>query len=624
MRLYSGTSVQFIADTTQNQIAEKLRESFFIHFRFYPSPSEVNSWRNSLRAIKDIFVLGNLIDHGIILEYQLPLSSKRLDCLICGKNSLDKENAIIIELKQWEKCAITDAENSVMTYVGGGQREVLHPSVQVGQYKKYIADVHTAFNEGEVVDLSACCFLHNYTIQKNDVLMDEKFRNSFTEFPIFSVDDSIKFKDYLVEKMNKGDGLSVLKKIEESKYRPSKKLMENVSAVIKNEARYILLDEQKVVFDKVLAIAKEGFHNRKKNVLIIHGGPGTGKSVIAINLMAELLKNHYTTHYATGSKSFTQTLWEIVGDPTLFKYFNNYSQAQQNEIDVLICDESHRIRVSSNHRFTKLENRSDIFQIEELLKAAKVSVFFIDDRQIVRPGEIGSSAYIKEYAEKYDAIIHEYFLEAQFRCNGSDAFINWIDNTLDIRKTANILWDRNDEFDFKIFDSPFDLETAVTEKNKQGFSARLMAGFCWKWSDPNADGTLIDDVSIGTFHRPWNAKPKDMRKNNKSVRLKNIPESNLWAYDANGVGQVGCIYTAQGFEFDYAGIIIGKDLTYDFNKGWLAHKDESQDTVVRNSKDQFLELIKNTYRVLFTRGMKGCYVYFADKTTEKFFKSRIE
>lgn len=621
MILYSGTSQQFIQDTIQNQITEKLKQAFFFHLRYNPSLGEVNSWRNSLKAICMIFQYANLIDHGVILEYQLPLSSLRLDCLICGKDSSLIDNAIIIELKQWDKCKDADGENEVITWVGGSLKEVLHPSVQVGRYKSYLQDVHTAFYEENPISLFACTYLHNYNYYSADIIFSKKFDKALSDYPLFTADDVEKLKSYLSTKLQKGDGIDVLKRIEQSKYRPSRKLMDHVGNVIKGVPSYTLLDEQQVVYDKVFSFAKEGFHDKQKATLIVKGGPGTGKSVIAINLMADLLLKGYNAHYATGSRAFTQTLRNIIGarGSVQFKYFNSYMDVEPNTLDVLICDEAHRLRTSSNNRFTPKMKKSNETQIDEIIRAAKVSVFFIDDDQIVRPGEIGSVAYIKEAANKNKCKIFEYELDIQFRCSGSDAFVNWINNTLGIKRTANVLWDLKEEFDFKIFNSPEALENAIREKAKNKTTARMTAGFCWSWSMPDKDGNLENDVVIGGYKRPWNAKPE--AKN----LAKGIPVSNLWANDPNGINQIGCIYTAQGFEFDYVGVIIGNDLTYDFEtQSWKGIPENSADTVVKRSKDQFLRLTKNTYRVLLSRGMKGCYVYFLDKEAEKFFKTRLE
>ncbi|MFY9199625.1 MAG: DUF2075 domain-containing protein, partial [Methanosarcina flavescens] len=322
-----------------------------------------------------------------------------------------------------------------------------------------------------------------------------------------------------------------------------------------------------------------------------------------------------------GSRAFTETLRKIVGTrgSAQFKYFNSYMNEEENSVDVLIADEAHRIRKTSNNRFTPLERKSKIPQIEELINVAKVLVLFIDDDQVVRPDEIGSVEYIKAYAKENNCQVFEYELEAQFRCNGSDGFVNWVNNTLGIQKTANVIWTQKEEFDFQIMSSPEELEASIIEKIKEGFTGRLTAGFCWPWSQPNRDGKLLNDVVIGDFKRPWNAK-QDAKK-----LAKHIPKAPLWAYDPNGINQVGCVYTIQGFEFDYVGVIFGKDLVYNFDiQRWEGHPEYSEDTVVKRSNDQFTDLVKNTYRVLLSRGMKGCYVYFMDKDTENFFKSRME
>jgi uncharacterized protein len=621
VRLFAGTSEQFLEDTVQNQIAEKLRLAFFGYFRYYPSLSELNSWRNSLRAVSMVFQNAKLTDQGILLEYQLPMTSKRLDCMICGKDNSGKDNAIIIELKQWDRCQEAPGKNEVISWVGG-RRELLHPSVQVSQYKRYLKDTHTAFYEApNPVILNACAYLHNYNVYSEDVLFSKKFAEALLNSPLFTADDVNKLSGYLSVKLDLGKGIDVLKRIEESKYRPSKKLMDHVGNVIRGIPEYILLDEQQIVYDSVFSCAKSGFHDKQKTVIIIKGGPGTGKSVIAINLMADLLLKGYNAQYATGSRAFTETLRKIIKSrgAAQFKYFNSYTEAENNAIDVLIADEAHRLRETSFNRFTPKAERSTVPQIEEILGASKVSAFFIDDDQIVRPGEIGSINYIKEYAAKNNCKVFEYELEAQFRCNGSDAFVNWVNNTLGIKRTANVIWDQHEEFDLKVFDSPEDLENAIRTKVKAGYTGRVSAGFCWPWSNPKADGTLEDDVNIGDYRRPWNAKP-DAR-----IIAEGIPKSNLWAYDPNGINQVGCVYTAQGFEFDYAGVIFGNDLTYNFDQQtWKGHPENSADNIVKRSKNNFTELIKNTYRVLLSRGMKGCYIYFTDKETERFFKSRIE
>ncbi len=620
MRLYAGPSTHFIRDTVNNQIAGKLEDAFFRSYGFKPWRSEVASWQNSLHTMAHVLEGAGLKDHGVLLEYQLPLSSLRLDCMICGQNAAEIDNAVIVELKQWGQCEASEGDK-VVTWLGGGKRDVLHPSVQVGQYQQYLEDAHTAFHEDpNPIKLSACSYLHNYHPDDDDVLLAEPFTATLERYPLFSADDVGPLKDFLSLRLEAGQGLPVLRRVEESRYRPSRKLMDHVASLIAGKSEYVLLDEQLVVYEKVMAAAQHGFDDRRKTVLLIQGGPGTGKSLIAINLMGDLSRVGYNTQYATGSKAFTETLRKSVGSraASQVKYFNSYLGAESNDVDVLICDEAHRIRETSDNRFTRAKRTGEP-QVDELIGAGKVSVFFVDDRQVVRSGEIGSSDHIREHAERAGCRILEYQLEAQFRCAGSDGFVRWVENTLQIARTANAIWEGSEGFDFQIMESPLALDDAIRKKAAAGHSARVTAGFCWKWSNPLDDGTLVEDVVFGDYRRPWNAKSSAGRL------ARGIPKESLWATDPRGIDQVGCIYTAQGFEFDYAGVIFGSDLRYDPDRGaWVGHPECSYDGAVKRSGSRFLELVKNTYRVLLSRGMKGCYVYFMDRDTERFVRSRMQ
>lgn len=623
MRLYSGSTPEFISSSARNQISEVLRTSFRSHFGFEPPESEVRSWRESLRAMSQVVTEANLDDHGVILEYQLPLTSKRLDCLFTGHASGNQGKAVVVELKQWDEASVGDGEGLVRTFVGGNVRNVLHPCAQVNQYRRYLMDGHEVFHGPEAVGLEACAYLHNYHAKADDAIFASCFDGYRSIAPLFTAGAVPELVEFLGKSLSHGRGMPILERIEKSRYRPSKRLLEHVNGVIRNEPRFVLLDEQQVVFQRVLAQVRDKLEKGQKHVFLVRGGPGTGKSVLAINLLSEISRLGLNAQYATGSRAFTRTLQKIVGTRAAaqFKYFNNYGAADPGVVDVLICDESHRIRASSNHRFTRAAQRSTRAQIRELLDASRVSVFFIDDLQIVRPGEVGSSSLIREAAKELKCEPEEHELEAQFRCHGSAGLVNWIDNTLGTRNTANAIWDQSQEsFEFKIVDSPKQLDAEIRSKAREDATARLVAGFCWPWSkEPDESGKLVADVCIGDFARPWNAHPEANRRSTTA------PVSDLWAYDPRGIDQIGCIYTAQGFEFDYVGVIWGTDLRYDPDAGaWIGDRTKSCDSVVKRSGDQFGELIKNTYRTLLTRGMKGCYICFLDKETERFIRSRTK
>jgi len=632
MRLFAGNSRQFIDLNRRNQMSTLLEEEFLRQLGRRPSTQEVYSWTNSLLRLSILFEDAQLTNQGIFLEYQLPSYGNRIDCIVCGKDETNKDQAVIIELKQWSKVKLSEYDSDrVVTWVAGGNRDLLHPSVQSLSYRDYLAMNHTAFyDETSPIGLQCCSYLHNYRIVDNDPLFDDRFRSYTTESPVFTLDDSTELEAYIYNRVAGGDGMEILARIEGGKHRPSKKLMQHVSETIKKKLNgefrllgspnedYILLDEQIIAYDDVLSIVKKGISSRHKFSIIIKGGPGTGKSVIALKLLADLNTLGFNAQYATGSNSFTETLRKIVGNHSKghFKYFMSYGDAEPNEVDVLLMDESHRIREKTGYPF-KSTGR---LQIEDLIRACKIAVFFVDDLQVVRPNEIGNVGFIKENSERLGCKIHEIELNSQFRCAGSDAFINWVNHMLHIRITANPEWIPDPNFEFRIFESAKTLDEAIKEKVEEGFSARLTAGYCWHWSDrPEADGSLHEDVVIGDFRRPWNAP------NGITNIRRDIPKASFWAYDTNGINQVGCIYTAQGFEFDYVGVIFGKDLKYNFSTNeWEGFPGESHDPSIRSSGDSFLQLVKNTYRVLLTRGHKGCYVYFMNKDTENYFRSRIQ
>jgi len=623
MHLYSGTSIDFIDQTQRNQISARLADSFFDHFRYKPGDSEVRSWQNSLVRVASVMELGDFRDQGVIVEYQLPLTSKRLDVMLTGHGSGGVAGAVVLELKQWDKVDRSPIDECVETFVGGGLRDMLHPSRQAADYQQYLLDTHTAFSDGDIV-LRACGYLHNMKKANATELFDKRFEDLIRHCPSFTGDDVEDIVPFLAATVGEGGGAEPLRRILEGKHRPHRRLLEHTANVIRNEPVFTLLDEQRVTFNHVLGIVRAYQLGDQSVVVLVRGGPGTGKSLVAINLLAEMAAQNFVSIHATGSKAFTENLRKQVGTRAAkqFVYFNSFSGVESRSIDLLVCDEAHRIRSSSNNRFTKKDKRSDRDQIEELIDVAKVSVFLIDDMQVVRPGEVGSTQLIKEAAEARGIRVIEHELEAQFRCNGSDGYVQWVDNTLEMRKTPHILWERDDPFDFDIVDSPEELDSLIRSRADEGATARIAAGFCWPWSKQKSDGTLVNDVKLKGWERPWNARPDSRRL------AEGIPKSNFWASDPGGIDQVGCIYTAQGFEFDYAGVIWGRDLVYRPNEGWIGQPEFSEDSVVKkgakSAPAEFTRLVKSTYRVLLTRGLKGCYIYFEDEQTRDFVLSRTE
>jgi len=179
-------------------------------------------------------------------------------------------------------------------------------------------------------------------------------------------------------------------------------------------------------------------------------------------------------------------------------------------------------------------------------------------------------------------------------------------------------WTGDPDFTVQVADSPHELENVLQAKLDAGYAARMSAGFCWPWSNPNPDGSLVADVVVGDWSRPWNLR------GDRAVG--GAPPSALWATDPAGFGQVGCVYTAQGFEYDWNGVILGPDLVWR-NGGWVAERSANKDPNLRSRSavpDQdFERLVRNVYKVLLTRGMIGTVIYSTDAETRAMLRSLI-
>ncbi len=637
IRLYSASASDFIQTCKTNQIGLVLETNFLKYLGRKPQIPELMAFQNSLPRMKDQLEELKWKNAGVIVEYQMPSYGGRVDFMVFGKTNQGKDTGVLIELKQWQKAEASELNSDkLVTWTGGGKREVLHPSVQAYNYKEYLKQNLSPFYEENPILLNGCSYLHNYRREEDDILFDPRFLRVLHDVPCYTsdTDDYYNLNYFLTTHIDVPEGESSLKRILNGDKRPSKKLMVHVSETIKDGLKnpdigkllgsigevpndYVLLDDQIVVFEIVFGLAKQ--KRKKKQIVLVHGGPGTGKSVISLQLLAKLHAEGFNAEYATGSNSFTETIRSLVGggNKQFFKYFMSYGAYEENHLDVLILDEAHRIREKTGYPF-KSTGRP---QIMDIIRSSKTLVFFLDDKQVVRPGEIGSSTQIKQTAIENGYDLHEVHLKAQFRCAGSDGFINWVSDVLGIEETANPMWIKDPDFSFEIVSDVNELDAKIRAQVRTQCTGRLMAGYCWDWTkDPDENGQLKSDVKIGDFERPWNAH------NDAKGLARDVPKASFWAFQPGGIDQVGCIYTAQGFEFDYAGIIFGNDLVYRFDLGkWIVIRENCKDPMVKKEQDdeKLASYLKNTYRVLLTRAQKGCYVYFLDSETEKFIKSRM-
>ncbi len=648
--LYNEPQSVFISDVERNFVSQKMRhtaEKAGIH----SAENEIASWENNAPHIARLLTQCGAKDSYVTFEFLVPFSRKRIDCMIYGTGEDNSENVIHIELKQWSNktVGIADSDGNFTTddvanrqpddvifnveaFTGHANRIVAHPSQQVKGYQGYLSNFIEVFSNQEV-SLTGLAYCYNYAKNANpSYLYDDKYAALLSQYPTYAKDQFDELTEKLTGLLKKGAGLSIFNKVIESPIRPSKKLLNEVTSMIEqgDTSAFSLLEDQIVarnmILDKIRPLLKDN-SQFEKSVIVVKGGPGTGKTVIALHVLAELSRHQLSVQYATKSKPLLEGVRHQIRPKArlLFQNVTSYVPAttDENTLDVVLVDEAHRIENFTIDRYRPERSETGMPQVDTIIRAAKVSVFFIDDRQAIRGREIGSAELIREAAKRWNAKVEECELTSQFRCNGSDNYMDWLEQVLYNKPITSSF--QPEDFDLKIFPDPQTMYDALVEQNnKANQTARLMAGFCWPWSKNVVDGDLVKDVQIGNFAMPW--ETSDGVPYQKLT--KKYPRWFEWAYKPLGIEQVGCIYTAQGFEFDYAGVIIGGDLKYDpVSKQIFTDKSACKDPVLRQNRQEatmtFDDYVRNIYRVLMTRGMKGCYIYAVDENLSKYLNGLI-
>ena len=623
MLVYEGIKSGFINDVDLGIIADKIRNKYIEKIKRRPSAPEFNSWKNSMQYMRGVLSDSEIPNNtGIAIEYNIPPTGCRIDFMMSGYNK-DKSNVVIIELKQWDKAIEVgqmDGIYKVNTYTGGGMRDVNHPSYQAMTYANLIKD----YNENvqlKDINVIPCAYLHNYYFEDDDTLLSNNYKDYTDKAPLFGHNDVIKLRNFIKKYIENGDDGNILYEIDHGRIRPSKMLQDSLSKMLKGNKEFYMIDNQKIVYEYAIKNAIDTISKNDKNVMIVRGGPGTGKSVLAINLLVELNNRNMTCFYVT-KNSAPRSVYatKLRGEYTqsyinhLFQGSGSFIDEERNKLDCLVVDEAHRLNEKSGLFQNKGEN-----QVKEIINAAKFSIFFIDENQKVTLKDIGSEDVIRKFANELGAGIYTFDLDSQFRCNGSDGYLAWLDRVLEIRDTANFDIDGFD-YDFKVFDDPNEMRKAIEEKNSINNKSRIVAGYCWEWPTGNTrKDTNYHEIKIPekNFEISWN-----------------LDSGEDFAIGATSVNEAGCIHTVQGLEFDYVGVIIGDDLRYengqivtDYTK--RAKSDNSLKGINKIVKENGEEkakqmadsIIKNTYRTLMTRGMKGCYVYCVDKGMQEYLKN---
>lgn len=610
-----------MTEVLEDTIAYSIRDNIRKKMNRKTGEAEFRSWANSLEYMYKVLNDDDIPEEsGIAIEYNLPNTAKRVDFLISGYDSKQLPNVVIIELKQWEKLnKVEGLDGLVETFTGGANRRVVHPSYQAWSYAEMIKD----YNEyAQIADIKLwpCAYLHNYLREEDDPLDDEIYKDYLNDAPAFTKGDVRKLRAYIKEVVKEGDNNEILYEIDNGRIKPSKSLQDAIVGMLESNPEFNLIDDQKVVFERIMELSRKCENDGRKRVLIARGGPGTGKTVIAINLLARLTQEGVFAQYCS-KNSAPRLVYakKLKGHRTkssidnMFKGSGSYVDAPKDAVGAILADEAHRLNEKSG-----LYGNQGVNQIHEIIRTARLSVFFIDESQRVTVKDIGSVDEIKHWATFNNAEVFEDELSSQFRCNGSDGYLAWLDDVLEIRETANYNLEAPN-YEFMVFDSPEEMRNRVVERNQSSNKARILAGYCWNWPKAGRSDTNTHEIKIGDFEISWN-----------------LDGGESFAISPTSINEAGCIHTTQGLEFEYVGVIIGDDLRYedgalvtDFKK--RAKTDQSIKGLKKMEGDDperthrlADQIIKNTYRTLMTRGMKGCYVYATDKGLRDYLKNRVK
>jgi hypothetical protein len=609
MIVYQSSKLGFCDDVASGDIDQLILERMRGTLGRGVGVSEVRSWHQSLTHMHLVLTDAEIPDDaGVGIEYQIPQTAKRIDVLVSGRSDEEHDQAVIIELKQWETAEPTPMDGIVRTVIGGGPRDTPHPSYQAWSYAELLRGFNESIYEGDIA-LHPCAFLHNY--RGPGALQAPFYKAWLEQAPLFAKGEVDRLRAFIKRWIRYGDRSEIIFRIDSGRIRPSKSLADSLAALMEGNREFTMIDEQKTVFERALHLARTTAAGEKR-VLLVHGGPGTGKSVVAVNLLVALTQDRELVQYVTKNAA-PRAVYEsrLTGTMSRTRYSNlfrgsgQFTSAEAGTFKVLVVDEAHRL----NEKSGLYQNLGDN-QIKELIHAADVTVFFLDEDQRVTLQDIGTRDEILEWAAHFDADVEEMELLSQFRCNGSNGYLAWIDHVLGIRETAHTDLSTLDyDYDFRVLDSPNEVRRLIEAKNDGTGRARMVAGYCWDWlskRDPAAWDVVIPEHD---FRMRWN-----LQQHNPG-----------WLAHPDGANEIGCIHTCQGLELDYIGVIIGEDLVVRHGrlvtqpdersrhdqsirgyKTWRRRDREAADAAARM-------IILNTYRTLMTRGLKGCYVWAVDE-----------
>lgn len=435
------------------------------------------------------------------------------------------------------------------------------------------------------------------------------------------------------------------------------KLIEN-STLFKYSPYKSLTYEQYMIVNDILNTLVEEISTKEKAIFMVHGGAGTGKTILAIYLLMLIKQIENVNKLDEVEDEIDKNLLEIlrlseITDklniglvvPTtglrksIKEVFRNTQGLMakmvlspsdvvksDNKYDILIVDESHRLRrdksvqghdVIRKNNY-KLNLGSNGTELDWILKKSKYQIFFYDRNQTIKPADVRKEDFEKlMLSDNY----HEYHLETQMRCLlGGNEYIKYIRDIFS--ENAPVEKMNFNKYDLKLFDNVNEMVEEIKNKDEKFDLCRNVAGYAWQWKTKGCKiskrltkkelNKMIKkgmyDIEIQGYKYIWNSS------------------NNVWVSSPNSINEIGCIHTIQGFDLNYVGVIIGNELKYDKeNQKFIVDRSNYYDKYGKNDTDdqELLEYVLNIYYTLCTRGMRGTYIYVCDNNLRDYLKKYI-
>lgn len=646
MIIYESSVKDLISRYRDISFYDDIEQNFKDKIKNRPSSGEELSWRKSLPKIIDIIKKSNASpDAMALIEFTIPSINYRIDLILCGKDANSNDNAVVIELKQWENVKSSNKYQIVKTNVGD-KTEMLHPSAQVLNYTESLTGVDDNFNK---INITPIVYAHNYSGVSGVGLEDNIYKSLIDKAPVFHKNNEKDLIKLFDEKLIGGSSKIVYDTFRNISWNPSKSLISNAKNA-NNQLKYAfsnirLFGDQISAFNVATENIDKNLEPHKKNLFIITGSAGTGKTILAFKLFLNYIekmniglilpggdfRQSMTKLFNLKSKKVLDVIGKrIIGQPSKPNF-------KEKGFDAIIVDEAHKLHNNSSTSSAK--------PIDDIFNNCKTIILFYDEKQIVHKKSVSQlNNKIKKVSIKVDDWnVTNIPLTIQFRNYSGNEYMEWINNVLYKNVVLSESFINNSNFKINVCGTEEELLIRHkryfkmnVESNFTKYKTRLLSmGTSFEWTREIVNGSLFKDISIGNKKLSWYLpKQTSIRKNmGDTFKKLNSEKKKEINHDFNMDDEycekyVGYHNTVQGSEFYHTSIYVGEEF-YLNDDGEI---DFDISRAAKSSKDSFYNhkeikqnkiIALNQLKVLLTRATSEVSIYFKDERLRKLMINKI-